>query len=399
MQSAPRSRPAYLPIVLLMIVLVFPVFAGNTKIYDQKAHRDFARILLEEGHLVTPHFGYHLILLGVNATIPGGNLLVAGVAVNIAAYVIAGVLFFRYAFGQLVDQLPQLAERLVLVLAGIAVIIGPPVMLSWYLDFRLNGYIILNQFHSPTQSVVLPMAMVLFALCLRLLNTGHLSRIGLVGLAALALITPLTKPNFSMVLLPALTLVIVWRLLRRETVPWRALILTVFIPTALALGWQFYFTYVQQTVIGYGLNPSNGIIFAPLKTALYFDPSLVVVAIKLLVSLAFPLWVVSFYPSVRRNLAIRLGWLMILIGLAQYLLLAEAGEFYMAANFNWGLRTITLFVFALSLVDLVKATFIQIQERRPDARLIGAVLLLITHIIGGMYLYYGYASSIVPTLP
>ncbi|MBC8170433.1 MAG: hypothetical protein H7X77_02130 [Anaerolineae bacterium] len=396
MQTALRPKPAYLPVVLLLIVLVFPVFAGNTDIYDQQAHRDFARIWQRDGQLLVPHFGYHLLLLAVNRTIPDGNFQAAGIAVNMAAYVLAGVLFFRYAFGQLYEVAPNIAERLATGLTAIMVLAGPPVMLSWLTDFRVNGYLIYNQFHSPTQSVVLPMAIGLYALTLRLLLTGRLSWVGLVGLATLALITPLTKPNFSMVLLPALVLVMGWRLVRREAVPWRALLLTVFVPTMLALGWQFYFTYIQQTVIGYGLNAGNGILFAPFKTALYFDTSLLIVALKLLASLALPLWIIAFYPEARRNVPLLIGWLMVGIGLVQYLLLSEAGEFYMAANFSWGLRTAAFFVFGISLLHLMRA---DLRQRRRDARFIGGLLLLILHVVGGATLYFGYASSVIPTLP
>lgn len=396
-------RPAYLPVVLLVLLLVFPVFAGNPKIFDQQAHRDFARTMQREGRLVTPHFGYHLTLLTVNALIPRGNLKIAAVTVNIAAYVIAGVLCFRYLYGRLVDHFApgreNRAQWLATGLTGLAVLVGPPVMLSWYLDFRLNGYIIYNQFHSPTQSVVLPLAIGLFMLAVCLLLTGQLTRLKLVGLAVLALAAPLTKPNFSMVLVPALGLVT--RLVRRQPVAWRALLLTVAVPTLLVLGWQYSFTYLQQTVIGYGINERNGILFAPLRTALYFDPQVAVIALKLLVSLALPLWMLAFFPPVRRDPVVRLLWLMVVIGLAQYLLLSESGEFYMAANFNWGLRMAAHFLVVVSLLHLVQAALPKPQRHRLHLTpsLIGAGVLLTLHLIGGLHLYYGYASRMIPTLP
>ncbi|MBC8100823.1 MAG: hypothetical protein H7Y11_15395, partial [Armatimonadetes bacterium] len=163
--------------------------------------------------------------------------------------------------------------------------------------------------------------------------------------------------------------------------------------------WQFYFTYIQQTVIGYGINATNGIIFAPLRTALYFDPSRAMIALKLTVSLALPLWVFVFYADARRNPAVLLAWLMVGIGLVQYVLLSESGEFHVAANFNWGLRTAALLLFGVSLLLVLRDALAALQIRRPTPRLIGAGALLLLHVVGGMYLYYGYASRMIPTLP
>ncbi len=396
------ARPApplpLLPAVLLGLVLVYPVFTGNTGIFDQAAHRDFARALRDDGQLLTPHFVYHLLLLGVDAVIPGGGLRIAGITVNIAAYVTAATLFFAWGAAQLAEATStRRAFWWGLTLLSLLILGGPPLAaISYHTDFRLNGYIILNQFHSPTQSVLIPLALLLYALTLRLLFTGHASRGGVAALFALSIITPLTKPNFSMVLLPAVLLLMAWRLLRREPLPLRALLLSVVIPGMVALSWQFVFTYIQQRTLGYGINPNNGIIFAPLKPALYFDTSVGMVALKLVSSLAFPLWALTAYPTLRRDPVTRFTWLMLFIGLMQYLLLSESGDFYMAANFNWGLRLSALFVYGLSLVGGLRA---ELAGGHITPRTGVSALLIAGHLVGGLHLYVGYANAIVPTLP
>ena len=396
-----RTRPPYLAVVLLALVTVYPVFVGNPEIFDQSAHRDFARTLLVDGQLVTPHFGYHLLLLGVNSVIPGGALRIAGITVNIAAYVIAATLFFGVAHRYLQRDIPNAAYRLALALIPLTILAGPPLAaISYHTDFRLNGYIIYNLFHSPTQSVLLPLAIALYVLTVRLLFTGELARWQMAALFTLSLVTPIAKPNFTMVLLPGVMLAAAYMLLiRRQSIPWRALLLLVILPGTLALSWQFIFTYIQQATIGYGINESNSIIFVPFKTALYFDTSLPMVALKLVTSLAFPIWALAAYRDVRDNPVILLTWLLVLIGLAQYILVTESGEFYMAGNFNWGLRISALFLYALTLLHVLRVEWPVIGRHLSSPRLLVSAVLVVAHLIGGVHLYIGYANAIIPTLP
>jgi hypothetical protein len=159
---------------------------------------------------------------------------------------------------------------------------------------------------------------------------------------------------------------------------------SVFIPAALVLGWQYWYTYSPQAQAGYssfGGEPAR-IVFAPLELlVVWWHVPIADIIPQILLSVAFPLVVyLLYFPQARRNLLLNLAWLAFLIGESYGLLLVERPN-TPSANMTWSGR-ITLFVlFAITLLFFVrqnKGILLEGEKFRIEPRFLvgGAVYLL-----------------------
>ncbi len=214
------------------------------------------------------------------------------------------------------------------------------------LTYLVNGYIAPNLFHNPTLLLLKPLAMAQFAL---VLDTLSEKRSGWVWVFATALVSAaavFSKPSYAICLLPALGLLTLIRLLKKQSVDWVRLVLGVVVPTFIFLIWQFIITYGQEN--------SSAIIFAPLLVMKHYSATGTLPA-KLLLSLVFPLVVTLLcWKSAIRSRKIQLGWLGFVISLALVYLLAETGTRQFAANFYWSAELSMFILFAACVWFLIE---------------------------------------------
>ena len=312
---------------------------------DFEAHTEFARQLAETGAML-PHFGYHALVIMVQALTPADWVAAAGIVTLGGVAACAAVLawWLRAALGASTSTLLVAAA-----FVPAAVLVLQPVLPldPTRYDAWLFGYFPPNQWHSPTTLFSKPFALLLLGLGPAVVWPAHGARAGWPGMlasAALVVMSVLVKPNFIMAFLPALCVLAVLHWRRAD---WLWLGLGIVLPAVAVLEWQYAVTYA--------LNPEGaGVVLAPLHVIrLHVSAGLATLGWRLAASVLFPLAAVACFPSVRADRRVQIGWATFLIGAAIGYLLAE-GDRAGAGNFLWSGQLAAFVLFAASAVAVLQ---------------------------------------------
>ena len=334
---------------------------------------------------LVPHFLFHLLVVVVNwigwegATqgLHASGLVVTSVCCGLFAIIAYVVL--RRSF----DAAPSPRTSAIAAGLTLAVVMISPVTIFTWPDNLYLGYIGLQVFHSPTQLVLRPIALVLFLCILRIFSDDRRSAdapLIAITTAATAL-SALAKPTYLPCLLPGVGLLFLYRLARGRAVDWRLVIVGLALPAVALLLWQFSLAYT-----GAG---SGKILFMPFAVVAHHSDWLVP---KFFLSLLFPLCAYALYfKEARTTVSVNLGWLVLFFGVSQMYLLAESGRRMWHGNFLWGAQ--------LSLLILVLMTTAFFVERLRDsfatpggdrsivkAATVGGAFAL--HLVSGLYQSY-----------
>ncbi|HXY38645.1 MAG TPA: hypothetical protein VEQ10_03200 [Vicinamibacteria bacterium] len=349
---------------------------------DQGLHVLFTRQLLDEGTLL-PHFLYHLLVALV-----AGLSEDTGALTFAATLVLTALVLLKLVVSLLV--LRQLAAR-----AGAP--LGPPAALALALAFFFVaplptwwepeniylGQLSPTVWHNPTAITALPLALASFWV---LLGSGSLLRLSVnkpeaagvslgraLAAGGLLALSVTAKPNFALAFLPAVF--VLW-LLQRRLSPLRLLLLG--LPALGVLAWQ----YLHAISSGLEARGAGLVLLRPLSVWRLYSPHPLVSG---LVSLAFPLAVLAFARrDLRHRQPLAAAWLLTLVALAEFALLAEPEPRTGDANYYWGLVPATYLLFLLSAAELLAPR--PLPGRRRLARL-GCWLLLLLHAASGIVLY------------
>jgi hypothetical protein len=309
---------------------------------------------LQHGHLEVSHFLFHgsVAVLGFVLTNPIATLLIIALGQVVLGLAVFRVLCDAFEAG---SRTSERAARLALVTTA-ALLISGPINLLTFRHLYL-GYVTTTTYHSPTVQLLKPLALILF---LRL--HGNVlaeppepdTSPRLLNLAILSIVTTLAKPSFTIVVLPALMVMV---LVYRRTVPVRRTLATLAVLGAsvgAVIVWQLLFLFT-------GAGGEEGVGIRPLAVALAFAPTPRMLVAKLLLSVAFP--AIAFFFNRRAALADRrlvFSYICFLISLLYYLLLAELGPRLYHGNFLWGAMVSLLVVFV--------STCAMLARREPTAR-------------------------------
>ncbi len=213
--------------------------------------------------------------------------------------------------------------------------------------FMVNGYIGANVYHNPTYLLLKPLALLQTYFSLKALTGEKSNWKSYILPIVCSLLAVYTKPNFALILLPAVSLIAVIRLARKKPVDWKKLLFGIFIPTVLMLGWQYWITYAQGS--------NSGVVIDPFIVMSHYSSNLV---IKLILSLVFPLVVLAVYRKrAFGDIRIQLGWLLGLVGLVLTYFFAESGPRTFSANFLWSGEISVFILFVCSLLFLMEHKF------------------------------------------
>lgn len=328
---------AFIP---LMIALMMGVFIW----LDHNQHQLFAQSLYATGQLPTPHVLYHVMLNGLY-TLTGSNdwRFATALAMTLPhiAFALITYVALRLQVQGLSGQRWVMGRALCVVLAVLMVIAVPiNIFLRSFpypADTYLMGFITPTTYHNPTQTLLRPLALLLFiavytfALIPRS-RTGlqHVAVCGL--LAGLVVICGISKPNFILILLPALA---VWnglRLLRRQSIAWLPGLVGIALPGVVLLAGQYAFTFSQTSTMG-----NSTVVFRPFGAVMQAS-GLFVEHIILFssLSLLFPAIIyILYFQHTRHDKVFNFAWLLLIFGVVFMLLLAETGPRADHANFVW----------------------------------------------------------------
>ena len=349
---SPTLRARWAPLTALVLAPMVCVIAFTAVVMrmlstsDFEIHVEFAHRLAETGALL-PHFGYHTLVIVVQALTPADWTAAAGIvtlgAVAACAAVVAD--WLRRALST--------SDTTLLVAAALvpaAVLVLQPVLPldPTRYDAWLFGYFPPNQWHSPTTLFSKPFALLLLALGPAVVwpIEGNLAGRGrMLASAVLVVTSVLVKPNFIMAFLPALSVLAVlhWRY-----TDWRWLGISFGLPAIAVLAWQYDIAYALTT-------ERSGVILAPLHVIGLRSPTdLVTLGWRLAASVLFPLAAVACFPSVRADRRVQLGWATFLVGAAFGYLLAEGNQAD-HGNFLWSGQLAAFVLFAASAVAVLRA--------------------------------------------
>lgn len=263
--------------------------------------------------------------------------------------------------------------------AAVSLTFVAPVMLLAPLDgFFYFGYIGMANYHNPTIHLLKPVALLSFFYAVRALDGQSFNFRKIMEAAFWMVISTWIKPNYALIILPALLLATAVRWKRGEKVNLNMLIFGFALPAVIMLAIQWLIAY------HFG-DPGESIIIAPFRVERGFSNYLL---LKFLISCAFPL---SILVIARRQLlkdsTLLAAWTAFLVGVAQLYLLAEGGQRLLHGNFRWSAQIGLFLLFVVTLRWFLRENFIQTVVHSVQKTVASFVYL--AHLVGGI-VYYIY---------
>jgi hypothetical protein len=345
---------------------------------DHGVHLRLVQAFAAGGPLL-PHFAYQLLVaLAAGFSIDLDELRHAAQAV-LALLVLAKL---ALSLGLARALLARVGSRLTpaaALLLALALFFVAPLPNWWRPADIYLGQLSPTVWHNPTVIAALPLAVAAFWAFL----LPPLRRARDEGVAGLLLaLSVLAKPNFALAFLPTAALL---RLLGRGRLAQKlAALILLSAPAVLALGWQYH----QALATGLTVAGEGVLAVQPLEVWQGFSPHPLVSA---LVSLAFPLAVaVLAWRGARLGRALAAAWLLALVAVAQFALLAEPGPRLDDGNYYWGVVPAVYLLFLVSACELLAREEEPAPEagRRASRRArLACWAILALHAASGVWLY------------
>lgn len=345
-----------LPALIITGILFAPIIIRMTGYaYDYVVHRDLAVKLLETHAVSAPHFLLQLAIIVLNLLLPGSIDNAFVVVIELASISTAAVIAER------IYRETESPRRTIWL--TLSLLLAAPVALLAPLDGHFYfGYIPTNVYHNPTIILLKPLALISFGFSVMAFSKENRSQLNTWLLCALATIAcGLTKPSFTICILPALALFAGFKITMKCTIDWKLLAFGFFIPAVTLLAGQYWITFSASQIPGV-LQGKSDIIFAPFSVMKAYSSGL---PFKFLLSLLFPLSVLATrFKSAIRDTSLQLAWLLFLAGACCTYLLAESGPRFLQGNFTWSGQITLFLLFAYSLFFLLKE-----QKKAPGSQL------------------------------
>lgn len=231
---------------------------------------------------------------------------------------------------------------------------GPKGEKIWGYDYtyRCNGILTPNPYWNATYLAVRPFTIVCFFLTAELLDCyeREIPVRKAVFLAVFNFLAAFTKPSFTFILLPVVGLTLLYRLLKSKFANWKNTLLfgCCFLPTGFLLIYQFLGVFTGQNT--HGEETGIGI---ELGKAWYIHSFNIPLSIML--ALLFPFCVLALnFRELKKNREFRLAWQLLAAGMLSFLFLYEKGFRLVHLNFSWGYMHGLFFVFAISVLQMLK---------------------------------------------
>lgn len=377
------------------------ILISGGPIQEFDAHILFAKKMTEEGRIVLPHFLFqaltiihHSLLSTINLStheITGINDKYtydwgfAAFLVMIEIYVSIALLLFFHLNSRRQSVSNSVSENSAYFVAFGLSIVAPLFFLAPLDNQYYLGYITPSSLYIiPTQVLLKLPSLALFLLIPKFFSERHhdsqrnlaflLCTAGLVTLSGLA------KPNWLLVMLPALVITAMSFYYRKQYINWAALIV-IFLCSIVLLAWQYYFKFSDP------LSPiykSQILITTPFEVWRFFSDH---IFIKLLLSVLFPISVVLlFWRDAKKDFLLRQGWLLLLIGLFYTAFVGESGKAKYAGNFFWCSYIACFMLFVASASFIFQNWPVLNKNSRSKAMVALGIFCL--HVACGLIYYF-----------
>lgn len=246
-----------------------------------------------------------------------------------------------------------------------------------------------NPYHNITYMATRPFATLAFFLYVRILDyyeeRTDIKEFFLFG--ASLLLTTMTKPSYTIILVSAAGLLMVYRLFRGRWKNFkRSLYLGLaFVPTFIDLLYQFGGVFGKNSQAG----EEGGIGFGLGSVWRMYSGN---IPFSVVLALGFPLLVLLFHwKEIKKNTLYRFSWGQLAVSAGEFFLLYEKGYRFADANFSWGYMHGIFFVFVSSLLVLAEDT---IKKRGEKYILCLQWLAFGAHLIcGAAYFLYVFRGN------
>lgn len=274
------------------------------------------------------------------------NTVTAGTLANLTFHVIMSLSLYYLLFNTLSKRAAPLKAAVISIALTAGLLLVTAINFTIPLDGKhYFGFISLTPQHNPTVIAVKPFALLLCVYSLSLLQAEDRFQPKLVAAAfILTVLTNLAKPTYAICILPVLMIFTLPVMLRKAWRKFAMLMLGVFLPMLICLGWQYLITY--------GDLSRGGIIWSPFSLVNMYSSF---IAVKFILSILFPAVVyLAFFPLARRSFALNFSWLVFGVSACYFYLFAESGNRFTDGNMGWGAMTALFIVFFYSVVFLIE---------------------------------------------
>ena len=388
--------------ILFFGALTYKIILVPNGPYDEFApHILFAVKMDQEGRVVLPHFLFQLLtiihhhLLGF-LKLPTYQITGITGAINydwgFAAFIVMleiyigiQLLLVYYLKLRFKNNIKGFENAAYLVAFGIS--ICSPLFLLAPVDGKYYlGYIVPSTIYViPTQVLLKLPSLALFLISPLFFTKNKDDVKFLIAIAPLVFLSALAKPNWLLVMLPALGVIGLINYYKSCYVNWRALGLTL-ISSAAVLGWLYYFKFYDATSPIY---KSKIIITAPFEVWGYHSDYLL---IKIILSILFPIYVtLAYWKNVKNDFHVKYAWLLFLFGLVYLGFFGESVN-NLSGNFVWCSQIACFMLFVSAAALFFSKCFIEYQNNRRKV-IIGFALFCAHVVCGLIYYFRSFESS------
>lgn len=329
-------------------------------------HSDMKAYILEMQGLNTKYSFPYPILFKLGAffhlfTTPEFAIALATCFLNGLAMVFLKLSFHRMLKEELAAAMPKhsymagiLISLVTISLFFISMLFPPTGIYLPGIRFNYLGVFTANPFHNATYMAARPFAILAFFQFAKLLDVYEKGAQGLwkdyLAFTLSLLLATMAKPSFTIVLVGAAGLLMLYRMLRSK---FKNFVATLqlgfcFLPTFGDLLYQFKGVFVPEEGVEGGIGFCLGDVWK-----LYTDN----LPLALCLAIGCPIVVLLFnYQELKKNTLYRFSWQIYMMGFAMAFLLYEKGFRKPDFNFSWGYMYGIFFTFVGALFVLLKET-------------------------------------------
>ncbi|MFC2146243.1 hypothetical protein ACFLRT_02670 [Acidobacteriota bacterium] len=389
-------------LIFLTIIIFSPILNNiiiKKPLVGYRFHIQFAQqVASGEKRLdSSTHFLYQLLVVLTWVLIPGSNFYVSGFVVILICFIFTSIIIYMVIRPSPGD-ISSFRDKTPYVWLTLAAIIVTPITLFFWdgtLPSLRLGYIInSNDYNNPTNLLLKPLALLLFFYAVKIFNDQLGSRIKkgvVISAVCITVLSTIAKPSYIICLLPALGLMVLIRLFRKQPINWLLMIVGIVLPAVVILIWQFFLRFSGDPN---SIAIQANIVFAPFAVISAKSSQLFP---KFILSILFPLSVyILYFKYSKKNLYLNLAWLSFLVGTFYAYFLAEAGgtgRISLAGNFFWCAQITSFILFVVSLRFFLKTgskiKILKVKEK-SNGRFTFCAVIFSLHLISSFILMGSY---------
>ncbi|AGL83965.1 MULTISPECIES: hypothetical protein [Pseudomonas] len=340
-----HTRAYFILLAFTFITFTPLIYKLSTIGGDYVAHLKWASDMEDNGTLMLPHPLYHLLTI-LTKNILSVNYAIASTIIIVSAIYLLAILNYKV--------LSRYTSAKTATLVSVCLLVASPLQILAVFDHHFYfGYVGLTIYHSPTMLLLKPLALIAFCYTLKSFTETSGNTLSRGTLLAISIFfCGISKPNFLIIILPALILFLIATQQLKSSLKSAYIYWAFFLPTVFVLSLQFLHTYFYQSLSIETANEESHVLFLPFESMAHYSKYLF---IKLILSIAFPLLVLCYYPKeFIKDKALLLASLCLLMGLILTYFFSESGYRMYAGNFWWSGQIGLYLTFLFSAAFLLK---------------------------------------------